>query len=153
MARGVAELVERGAVPVDRFEIGVGRWHLHIVERRDVEGAVAADAEVDAGCADQGFHLGLDQARRRWRRDDRDVLRQILALRSVEHREAFQERDRVGFLAGLAGAPSFVVGYKAVGIDDLRATLALADIAAERERLAEGEPTLAGKAVFDDGTP
>ncbi|KIU01683.1 hypothetical protein QU38_00370, partial [Staphylococcus aureus] len=64
-----------------------------------------------------------------------------------------QERDRLGLVAGLAGAPLLVVGHEAVGIDDGRAALALADIAAERQRLADGEPALAGKAVLDDGAP
>ena len=40
-----------------------------------------------------------------------------------------------------------------VGIDDRRAALALADIAAERQSLAKGEPALARKAAFDDGAP
>src|SRR5436190_22808057 len=45
------------------------------------------------------------------RRDDRDVFGQPLALRRVEHREALQERDRLGFLSGLAGALLLVIGY------------------------------------------
>ena len=76
---------------------------------------------------------------------DREILRQTFALRQVEDREALQERDRLRFLAGLAAPASFVVGNEAVGIDDGRAVLALADIAAEAQRLAEGQPALAGK--------
>ena len=66
-----------------------------------------------------------------------DVVGQVFALRRVEDREALQERDRLGFLAGLSRALLLVVGDEAVGIDDGRAALALADIAAERQRLAE----------------
>lgn len=152
--RGImTQLVQCGPVPVDRFEIGLGRRDLHIVERRHIEGAIAADAEIDAGGADQRLDLRLDEAWRRWRRDNRDIVRQAVALRGVEHREALQERDRLGLVARLAGAPLLVVGHEAVGIDDGRASLALADIAAQRQRLAKGEPALAGKTVLDDGAP
>ena len=48
---------------------------------------------------------------------------------------------------------AFLVGHEAVRIDDRGAVLALADIAAEAERLAESEPALAGKAALDDGAP
>jgi hypothetical protein len=40
---------------------------------------------------------------------------------------------------------------KAVGVHDRRAVLALMDVAAEGERLAEGAPFLSRKAVLDDG--
>ena len=71
----------------------------------------------------------------------------------VEDGEPLQERDRGGFLAGLAGASLLVVRHEAVGIDDGRAVLALAHIAAERERLAKGQPALGGEAVLDHGAP
>src|SRR4029077_3713706 len=51
------------------------------------------------------------------------------------------------------GPSAFLVGYKAVGVDDGDAVLALADITAEAERLAEREPILGTEAVFDDRTP
>jgi hypothetical protein len=145
MARGVPQLVQGRAVPVDRLEIRLGRRHLHIVECWNIEGAVAADAEVDAGRPDQGLDPRFDEAgRRRWSHNG-DVLRQAVALRRVEHREALEERDRGGFLAGLAGAALLVLRREAVGIDDGGAAFAPADIAAERQGLAEGEPALAGK--------
>ena len=56
----MAELVQGRAVPVDRFEIGLRRRDHHEVGARRVEGAVAADAEVDAGRADQRLDPGLD---------------------------------------------------------------------------------------------
>jgi hypothetical protein len=72
------------------------------------------------------------------------------ALKTVKR---FRNGIFPGFLAGLAGAALLVLGREAVGIDDSGAALALAHIAAERKRLAEGEPALAGKAVLDHGAP
>ena len=46
-----------------------------------------------------------------------------------------------------------IVGGEAVGIDDGRAALALADIAAEREGLAEGQPGLRRIALLDHRAP
>src|SRR5262249_9532379 len=62
-------------------------------------------------------------------------------------------RDRLRLLAGLEGPLLFVLGDEAVGKDDGRAVLALPDMAAERERPAEGEPALTGETMFDDGAP
>ncbi len=99
------------------------------------------------------FDHGLDQARwRRWR-DGRNLGRQVFALGGVEDGEPLQERDRGGFLAGLAGASLLVIRHEAVGIDDGGAVLALAHIAAERERLAKGQPALGGEAVLDHSAP
>jgi len=54
-------------MPVNRLEIGLRGRHHHVVIRGDVEGAIAADAEIDAGGLDQRLDLRLDQAgRRRW---------------------------------------------------------------------------------------
>src|SRR3546814_5363257 len=71
----------------------------------------------------------------------------------LEYREALEERDGARRLAGFRRAPAFVVRREAVGIDDGGAALALADIAAEPERLAAGQPALAGEATLDDGAP
>ena len=147
------QLVQGRPVPVDRLEIRLRRRHLHIVERRGIESAVPADAEVDAGRPDQGLDLWFDESgRRRWSHDG-DILRQAVTLRRIEHREPFEERDRGGFLAGLAGAALLVLWRETVGIDDGGAAFAPADIAAERQGLAEGEPALAGKAVLDHRAP
>ncbi len=71
----MTEFMQRRAMPVDRFEIDL-RWrHLHIVMRWCVEGAAAADAEVDARRLDQRLDRGLDQARLRRRRSDREIFR------------------------------------------------------------------------------
>jgi hypothetical protein len=78
---------------------------------------------------------------------------QILALVGVEDREALEKGDGIGFLARLLGARPFAIGNEAIGIDDRRAFLALAHMAAEAERLAEGEPALAGEATLGDAAP
>src|SRR3546814_20615182 len=95
---------------------------------------------------------GFDQTGQWRRRNDGQLLRQVLALLRIEDREALQKRDRLGVLAGLAGALFLVVRHEAVGIADGGAVLALADIAAERERLAKSQPALPGEAPLDART-
>ena len=97
MSDPVTELVERRPVPVDRLEIGVGPRHLHVILRRAVEGAVAADAEIGAGRGDQRLGLGEDQTLGHRRRRGRpDLAGKVLALIGVEHGESLEERDRPG---------------------------------------------------------
>ena len=146
-------LVQGRPVPIDRLEIGGRRRNLDVVERRDIEGTIAADAEIDTGRPDQRLEPRLDHAGRRWRRLDGNVFGQTLALRRVEHGEALQEGNTACFFPCLAGAAFFVLGGETVRIDDCGATLAFADIAAERQRLAEGEPMLGRIAVLDYGAP
>jgi hypothetical protein len=97
--------------------------------------------------------LRLDQARLRRGRDVGNVFRQAFALIGVEDREAFEEGDGLGLPIGLGCAPAFVVGHDAIGIDDGGAALALSNIAAEPEGLAECEPALARETALDDGAP
>ncbi len=120
---------------------------------RIVEGPLAADPKIHAGRADQRLGLRQNQIGFDRRRHRHHLVRQALALRGVEDGEALQERDGLRLLAGLRRAPAFVVRREAVGIDDGRAALAFADMTAEAERLAEGQPALASKAVLDDGAP
>jgi len=145
----MTKFVQRRPVPVDGLEIGLRWWHLHKIMRRAVEGSIATDPKIDACCADQGFDLWFDQAGR-WRRGDRgDVFRQAVALVGIEHREALEEGDGIGFLTGRGSPLPFVLRRETVGIDDGGAAFALADIAAEAKGLAEREPALAGIAVLD----
>jgi hypothetical protein len=106
-----------------------------------------------AGRRDQGLGSRLNLAW--WRRDHQssDILGQAIALIRVKDGKALEKRDGTRLLAGLRGAPTFVVWGEAIGIDDGRSPLALSDMAAEPECLAEGEPALPGKAMFDNGTP
>jgi hypothetical protein len=121
--------------------------------RRHVEGPVAANAEIDPRRGNQRLDARFDQARRHRRRGGRDIVGQVLALICVEDGEALQERDRLGVLAGLARTALLILRHEAIGIYDSGAAFALADISAHRQRLAEGQPTLAGEAAFDHGAP
>ena len=56
----MTKFMQGRAVPVDGLEIGLWRWHLHIVVRRHVEGTVPADPNIDAGRFDQRLDGGLD---------------------------------------------------------------------------------------------
>ena len=153
MAAGMRQFMQGRPMPIDGLEIGL-RWrHLHIIFCRYIEGAIAANAEVDPGRLDQVFNLWLDQAwwRRRWCRCD--LREQVVALIRVENREALEEWNGLGFLTVLARAMLFFEWHKAVGIDDGRAALALADVTAERQRLAEGKPALACESAFDGSPP
>src|SRR3546814_2821348 len=78
---------------------------------------------------------------------------QTLALRHVEHGEPLEERDCLGVLACLARLGLLCFGHETVGIDDHRALLALADIAARFQRLFEGEPVLRGVSAADGRAP
>jgi hypothetical protein len=147
----MSELMKCGPVPIDRFEIGIRRRHLHEIARRGVVGARTADAEIRAGGGNQRLGSGLNPAW--WRRDDRgsDALGQAIALVRVEDGKALEKRDGARLFTSLRGAPTFVVRGEAIGIDDGRSPLALPDMAAESERLAKSEPALSGKAVLDNG--
>src|SRR5690242_12759959 len=114
---------------------------------------VTADAEIRARGRDQGLGLRQDDAlRHRWRRG-REVYRQALALVGVEHREALQEGDGARLVPVAFGPLALLVRDEAVGIDDGRTGLALADMAAEPKRLAKREPALAREAALYDRTP
>src|SRR5579871_4519885 len=118
-----------------------------------IEGAVAADAKVDAGRLDQRFDRRLDQSGQRWRRSRGDPVREPVALIAIEDSEALQKRDRLRLVAGLVRTTLLVQRHEAVGIDDGRAALALADVTAERQRLAKRQPALACEAAFNHGAP
>ena len=89
-------------MPVDRLEIALGPWQLDVVVRRRVEGFVAAKPQVGAAGAYQRLDLGDNQPfRDRWR-DSNEIIGQAVALRRVEDREPFEERDGYGFFARLS---------------------------------------------------
>jgi hypothetical protein len=79
--------------------------------------------------------------------------REVLALVGVEYCEPLQKRNRIGLVSVALGAPALLVGHKAIGVDDGRAALALADMAAKAERLAKREPVLSAEAVLDHRAP
>ncbi len=150
---GMGAFMQRRAMPVDGLEEGLGRRHHHIVRRRRVVSPVAADAKVDSARPDQRVDRGLDQPGFGRRHSGHEVLGQAVTLSDVEDREALQERDRLCLVAGLSRTTAFIVRHEAVGIDDGGAALALADIAAKRQGLAEGQPALAREAVRDHRAP
>lgn len=153
MARPVSELVQGGAMPVDRLEVGLRPRYLHVVVGRTVERLVAADPKVRAGGGDEGGGLRQDEPLRDRGRRRGDLGRQAFALGDIEDREALQEQDLIrGPAVPLSPAP-FGVGGEAVGKDDGHAALAATDIAAQRQRLAEREPGLCMEAQGDDRLP
>ena len=111
------------------------------------------DADIGAGGTDQRLGLRQDQVFGQRFRRRRDLGREVLALVGIEDREALEERDRVGLVAGFGGAGAFAVGNEAVGIDDGDAAFALAHMRAEFQRLTKGEPVLAGEAALVAGQP
>jgi hypothetical protein len=105
------------------------RRHLDEIFARHIERAVAADADVGAGRADQRLGLRQDQMFVDRLRRRRDFGRKIRALIRVKDGESFKERDGVGFFAGLGRALAFAPGDEAVGIDSRGAFLAFVDMA------------------------
>jgi hypothetical protein len=118
-----------------------------------VERAIAADAEVSAGRSDQGLGVQQDKAPGNRCRSTRQFRRETFALVRIEHCESLNERDRIGLVSIALGPPAFLIGDKAVGIDDGGAVLALTDITAQAERLAEREPVLGAEPVLDHRVP
>src|SRR5262249_13562271 len=79
--------------------------------------------------------------------------RKTVALIGVEHRELLHKRDRVWLVAVALGPGALVVGHEAVRLDYGRAVLALADVSAEPQCLAECEPRLGAEAMLDHRAP
>jgi len=125
------ELMESGPVPIDWFEIGRRRWHLHEIARRVVIGARTADAEICARGCNQCLGAWLNLT---WRRRDnrrRNIFGQSITLVGVRNGKALEKRDRTRLLVGFRGAPTFVVRGEAISIDDGRSPFALPDMAPE----------------------
>jgi hypothetical protein len=153
VARGVTEFVQRRAVPVDRVEIGLGRGHPHVVLRRNVKGAIAADPEIHLGRMDERLDPGLDQAGWGRGRDRQDALRQVVTLGGVEDGEALEERNGARVAPSVVCPLLLVVGHEAVGVDDGRAALTFPYVASKGEGLAESQPALRRVAALDHRSP
>jgi hypothetical protein len=149
----MAQLMEGRAVPVDRVGERLGARDLDVVARRHVEGLAADDADIGTGGADQGIGLWQDQRAVDGRDRRTQVLGQAFALVGRKDRVALQERDRSGRPVFLAGPFALLLRRVAMGIDHGHAALALADISAKLQRLAEGEEAVGGEAAFDHRAP
>ena len=149
----MCKFVKGRAVPIDWFEIRLGRRDANEIERRVVKRPIAADAKIDAARLDQGFNARLDRSWRRLGFRSEDVLRQSIALRDVENRETLQEGNRTGLLANVPFARPLLVRRETIGVDNGRTALAFAHGAAKRKGLAKRQPTLLWKAAFNDGAP
>jgi hypothetical protein len=144
----VAELVQRGAVPVHRLEISLGRRHANAVCQDIIVGSVAADTEIGGSRCDERLRLRQNETfRDRWC-TDRNFLRQAIALIRVEDSETFQARDRAGLITVSSRPFAFIIGNEAICVEDCGAMFTLAHMAAERERLTKSEPELARKAAL-----
>lgn len=109
----MAELMANRPVKIDRLEKRRGRRHLDVVGTRDVKGAVAADADIGSGRCYQRLGPRQDKVLGNRFRHRREVSGKILALVGIKDREAPEERDRFGFVAGFGGAGAFAVGNEA----------------------------------------
>jgi hypothetical protein len=127
--------------------------HLYEINDGVVEGAIAADAEIRARRGDQRLGVRQDKSLGNRCGSARQFRRQIFALVRIEHGEPLEEWHRVGLVSVPLRPLPFLIGHKAIRIHDGGAMLALADVPADAERLAEREPILATEAVLDHRTP
>ena len=102
---------------------------------------------------DEGVNRGFNQASRRWRSSGCDAVWQFLALIDVENGKSFEEWNRLRVFTGLGGAALFVIRHETICVNNSSTALSLANVAAKRERLTKGEPTLTCKSAFDHGSP
>ena len=153
MPSRMTEFMQRRAVPVDGFEISLRRRDLNEVFGCCIECAISTNPKCNSAGLDQGVDRGFDEASRRWRRRGGNTIAQIFALIGVENGESFEEWNCLRIFTGLGGASLFVIRHETIRVDDCGAALSLANVAAEREGLTKGEPTLTGKSAFDHGSP
>ena len=78
---------------------------------------------------------------------------QAVTLRGIEHHKAFEKRNRASLGVLALRVPLIVLWHEAVGIEHRLPPLALADAAARRERLPEGQPVLRRIAALDHRAP
>jgi hypothetical protein len=137
VATPMGQLVQFRAKPVYRLKIGFLRRNLDEVVRRRIERHVAPDADVGASCGNDGFDMRQHLRPARQRRSI-GISRNAVALLDMEDGEALEEADAPRLLAGGSRLIPLQLGKEGVGIDDHSAFFALANSAAEGERLLEG---------------
>ena len=92
MATKMSKFMQYCTMPVDGLEESRGWRHLDVIGDRHIKGAIAADADVGAGRADQRLGLRQDQVFRQRFRRRRDLNRKIFALVGIKDREALEKR-------------------------------------------------------------
>jgi len=149
----MAKLVQRGAIPVDRFMERRLRRHRHKVMARAIKGLGAADLNPRPARSNQRVGLGNRQHRIGTHHRRNIVLWKPLALVDIEHDKALEERHLPR--RAILSPRRFGLGLRreAVGVADDRALLAAPDIAARGFRLAVGEPALRAIAFGDPFGP
>lgn len=149
----MTEFMQRRAVPVDGFEIGLRRRDLNIIFGCCIECAISTDPKRNSAGLDQGVDRGFDAAsRRRWRSGG-DTIGQFLALIGVENRKSFEEWNRLRIFAGLSGASLFVIRHETIRVDNSGTTLPLTHMPSKRQRLPEREPALTAVTMLDRASP
>src|SRR6185437_12633852 len=141
--------MEYRSKPIGWFKVGGYGRNLHVVENRMIEGLAATDADIGASRRDHSVRGGNDRLGRRQRR--LRIHRKTLALVRVEQREALQEGNALGRIAGLASALAHDLGREAIGIDDGDATLALSNVPSDGQGLTKCEPIVPGEFSLRDG--
>jgi hypothetical protein len=138
MASPVGALVSQCGVVALSVVEAVKRRHLHVVRLEGVVGLAAAVADVGAGGFEESFGMGdpIDGCRSR-PVGGLTLVEQPLDLLDVEDGVRLQEGDLALDVLAIVGGFGAAEG---VGIDDGGAGLALADVAAERQRLSERDP-------------
>jgi len=158
----MGQFVQAGPVIIDLLEEGRLRWHLNIIERGHVEGAVAADMKIDTGCGDDRLGDGDDLPFGQRGRIIGQPFAQSFALGDIEDRKTLEKRNGldlgrcIAVRRGSVPMESSVfrlLGNEPVGIDDGHALLALADATARLPGLPEGQPALRGPAMRDHRAP
>src|SRR5579864_6680930 len=127
----MGELVDCRTVPIYWFEICLRRRDANKVIQNVVIRAITTNAEFYAGRADQRLGMRQDKPFGNRCRVARQFGREIFALVGVEYRKPFEEGNGVGLVSIALRPSAFLVGYKAIGVNDGGAVLALADISAE----------------------
>ncbi len=149
----MAKLMKAGAVVIDLLEEGRLRRQLDEICTGHIEGAIAPNADIRAGCLDHNLGMRDCFPFGKYLAVSVNVVRKTVALRDVEDGETLQERDclRLGIF-GL-GALLLALGNEAVGMHDRGAGLAFPDGTAKRKRLPESQPVLAWIGAFDHRPP
>ena len=160
--RRLGERVEQlRAVPDDPavLLLRAGQEAGHVLEddQRDIEGVAEPD---EAGALDGGVDVEHSGEMHRLIRDDPhgpprqpdEADQEIPGKRCMHLEELAGVRDSSNELRHVIRLVG-LFGNEAVGIDDGGAVFALADMTAQRQRLAKSQPALDGKAMLDDGTP